>query len=139
MLPTPTTLLTAIRPPCASTSRLLIAQSQPGTAEAASDAVVDLAEVLEQAVEGFLGNADAGVADPELEFLTRAVVFQRPHRYRHLHRTAAGELDGIAQQVGKHLTQAHLIGDAGGRHAVVDAVAEGDALRRSEIGDQIKC
>ena len=70
VLPWDTTLSTPIRPPIRSTSRLLIAKPETGTAGLATSLTIHLIEHLEKAGLAPLRDADAAIADfePQIAF-----------------------------------------------------------------------
>ena len=81
-------------------------QPQPGAAEAPADAVVALAEALEQALQRLLVHADAGVDDADARQRRPGGAVLRRHRVdQQPHAAAVGELDRVADQVEQHLLE----------------------------------
>ncbi|MPL67351.1 hypothetical protein SDC9_13042 [bioreactor metagenome] len=66
-------------------------------------ALVDLGETVEDDRELVVGNADAGILDPEHHHVALALV-------AHGDRAVIGELEGVAEQVGQDLAEAHFVG-----------------------------
>ncbi len=104
-------------------------QAQPGTAELPAGAGIDLLEGLEHLVELVFRNADAGIADGYRQtLLTLESWRQTLAEFRaadaQFDLAGAGELEGIAEQVGDDLFQARGIGADRGRQAVVDVDLE---------------
>ncbi|MCY1416081.1 hypothetical protein D9M71_315820 [compost metagenome] len=83
-------------------------QPEAGSAGLAGEGVVGLGEGLEQVAQVAVGQADAGVlhADAQLGQLVVAVVFEHG---AHGDGAFAGELDGVAHQVGQDLLEAHRV------------------------------
>ena len=98
-------------------------QAEAGAAEAPRRRAVGLRERREQALSGLVRNADAGVANADVQ-APRVV-----HADGDDDLAAFGELDGVGQQVGQHLAQAVRIAAHGGGQAVVDAAGQFELLR----------
>ncbi len=92
-------------------------QTEAGAALAVCDGAVGLYERREQRGLGFRRNADTGVGDPDDE-VDR--VGGRFHAFgAEAHAAVFGELDGIGQEVGQHLAQAHTVHRHRGRHGCI--------------------
>ena len=102
-------------------------QAQAGAAEPARRRAVGLAEGLEDRGVLVRRDADAGVADREVQH-------RSPSSVRASSRTststwpARGELDGVADQVGEHLPQPDRVADDAGRHVGRDVGDQLEAL-----------
>ena len=78
------------------------AQAQPRAAKLAGDRSIGLREGVENAGLLLDRNAHARVLDRKPDPL-------RLHRYRQCDTTCRCELDGVAQQIGQHLPQTHIV------------------------------
>ena len=67
VVPRPSSLSTAIRLPCSSTSFLLIAKPEAGAAVLQADVVAGLREVVEDVRQPVRRDPDPGVGDPEID------------------------------------------------------------------------
>jgi hypothetical protein len=122
--PLPGVLSTRMSPPISSQRRCADREAEAGAAVFARGGGVDLAEGLEQPVDPVRGDADAGVADRELEQHAirrgrRRIAGIGERAPAHLDRDAAarGELDGVVDEVDEHLAQAGDVADDPRRHA----------------------
>src|SRR5690606_18197717 len=84
-------------------------QPQAGAAEAPTGGAVDLLEGLEDPLVLGRVDADAAVADDELQGLALLVQGYRRAVYGQLHFAVLGELEGIGQQVAQDLLQAPAV------------------------------
>ena len=107
-------------------------QTKSGAAVLPRRRSVRLTEGLEEARQPVHGNADAGVANPEMQTpmsLAVAILFRRGQGfdlYHHL--TSGSEFDAVAEQVHEHLSQAGDVSDHGLWNPIVHLVGEVQAL-----------
>ena len=115
-------------------------QPQPGTAKAPAGGAVDLLEGLEDALMLRWVDADAAVANDELQGL--ALLVQRHRRVAdgQLHLAMLGELEGVGQQVAQDLLQAPTVTVDHLRHARLQMGQQAQALdlgHRAQAGVQL--
>jgi hypothetical protein len=80
-----------------------------------------------------LRNADAGIADGELQFVPGFALFHRQHDLALL-----GEFDRVAEQVDQDLAQAGHIAFDAGRHVVVHDVGDVESFFDGAPGRQVQ-
>ena len=91
-------------------------EAEPGAAALARHRRLDLGEALEQEALRLLRDADAGIADRDLEPAAGA----RQVAERDVDGAGLGELDRVADQVHQHLPQPRRVAEQGPRHLRAD-------------------
>ena len=133
--PRPGVLSNQIRPPSISHSRRLIASPSPVPPYSR---VVDAStcenglKILSRSSR----NADAGIHDREMQLIGR---LPGPERFDIYHDFALPrELDGVAEDVEKYLSQAQSVAHHDCRNAVVREICEVQVLLRGDAGDLVE-
>ena len=129
--PGPARVRTPTRPPWRFDDALGQSQGQTGTGIFFVLTIVELLELVEQLVEIFAANTDAGVFDLDAELIRR--LWPRAHDDATLR---LGEFDGVGKIVIKHLPKASRIGEDLGEGSVeielqVEIIFGGQRLQAS--------
>ena len=120
MVPTPTSLATAIVPPCNSASFLAMVRPRPLPPNRRVVEAIGLAELVEDVGQGVGRDADAGVGDGELDPGVGGAGGDGDA-------AALGELDGVAGQIEQDLVEALGVG-GDRRHTRRDLDVQGQPL-----------
>ena len=103
-------------------------QAQPGAAVLARGAAVGLAELLEQARQAGLAQADAGVAHGEVQQAAFAGLLVAFGAHAQHHLALLGELHRVGQQVQQDLPQPRHVAVDGRRHLAFEDVGDVQVL-----------
>ena len=87
-----------------------------------------MGEALEHMVDFVVGNADARVADADVEMGAGGIGGVGLGPGAHAHFALVGELDGVAHKVEEDLPDARLVADETFRGAQLHLAAQGDAF-----------
>ena len=112
-------------------------QPEARAAEAARRRAVGLGEGLEDVLLLVGGNADAGIADAEVQERTAGVVGIRRGVDAQHDFALVRELDGVAEDVQEHLAQSAGVADEVGRHVGRDVVGELEPFLRGAERQQL--
>ena len=108
-------------------------EAEAGAAVLARGRRVELAELLEQAVGAIGRDADAGVADGDVQLVGLAAGLGGEH-----HLAGVGELHRVAQQVHQHLAEPGDVAAQAFGKGRIDEEGELEPLARRRLGDQVE-